>query len=336
MPRKKPRQFKPNWKKTLLLTAAALLLGSKNISNYELEKKQEKQKLQEPIVITAVGDVTLAYHFNEWFEKLKAEKGDAAYELPFSQVKHYLEDSITIANLECALTEHDKKVPKKFSFRGKPEYAKCLALGSIELVNLANNHSLDYGSKGLEDTLKALEKENIMWCGAGATIEKAREAKILESNGTRLAFLGYTDVGKEFCAGKKAGNAPCLEDYIKEDVKAARKIADIVIVSFHYGKELAKFPSSRQRFLSRLAIDSGANIIIGHHPHVLQEVEHYKQGLIFYSLGNFCFGGNSKHTDSAIAKIVVSKTDIKNYELFYELLPVRTGKQGSFMPFLAK
>ncbi|MFH1211095.1 MAG: CapA family protein [archaeon] len=302
------------------------------ILTHLLGTEVSNSNMNKAVTITAVGDVTLAGHFNKKMEELKKN----AYSYPFSQVKKHLEDSITIANLETALTEHEGKTPKKFNFKGKPEYTKCLTAGSIEIVNIANNHSFDYGEKGLEDTIKALERENIAYCGGGLNIEKAREPKIVEKDGIKIAFLGYAQVGREFKAREnKPGIAPGIEDYVKEDVRKAKEKSDIVVVSFHYGVELAEKPNEQQKKISRTAIDSGADIVLGHHPHVVQGIEKYKQGIIFYSLGNFCFGGNSNPTDkdSFIAKIKVNKYGIQELDI----IPVKTSSgKNNFQPYEAE
>jgi poly-gamma-glutamate capsule biosynthesis protein CapA/YwtB (metallophosphatase superfamily) len=306
---------------TLVPAILTHLLGTE-VSNSNMNKS---------VTITAVGDVTLAGNFNRKMEELKE-----SYEYPFNKVKKHLEDSITIANLETALTEYDKKTPKKFNFKGKPEYVKCLTAGSIEIVNIANNHSFDYGEKGLEDTVKALENENIAYCGGGLNIEKAREPKIVEKDGIKIAFLGYAQVGREFKASSnKPGIVPSLENYVKEDVRNAKEKVDIVVVSFHYGVELAEKPNEHQKVISRIAIDSGADIVLGHHPHVVQGVEQYKKGIIFYSLGNFCFGGNSNpiDKDSFIAKIKVNKYGIQEMDI----IPIKTSSGiNNFQPYEAE
>lgn len=287
----------------------------------------------DPVRITAVGDVTLGYHFNNVFAKLESDSGEAkAIAYPFSRVKQYFESSVTIANLEGTLTQNDKKTPKKFNFKGNLEYALCLKQASIEIANLANNHSFDYGSRGLEETFDALDKNGISYCGAGKNIEEARKPKIIEEQGLKIAFLGYADVGKDFRAtDESCGVAPCLDDYVSEDVRKAKQTADIVVVSFHFGEERMKHPTRRQKEIARKAIDSGADIVLGHHPHILQGIERYKKGIIFYSLGNFCFGGNDnpKDKDSIIASIQVSKAGI---DTFY-VVPVKIASENNFQPY---
>jgi poly-gamma-glutamate synthesis protein (capsule biosynthesis protein) len=319
-------------KRNLISALGIFLLGSlTNLNDISADTSSVKNK----VVISAAGDVTLGYRFNDVFGYVERKEGkDSAFVYPFSQVKRYFENSISIVNLEGPLTDSNDKMPKKFNFKGSTEYAKCLSRASIEIVNLANNHSFDYGKKGLEQTLAALEKEKVLYCGAGRNLEEARQSRIIEEQGVKVAFLGYADVGNGFRASKEAGVAPCVEDYIVQDIKKARLEADIVVVSFHFGEERMKYPTGRQKQMARKAIDSGANIVIGHHPHVLQGIERYHHGIIFYSLGNFCFGGNQdpRDKDSMIAQVIVSKDSI---ESFY-VVPVKISSQNLFQPYVVE
>lgn len=315
-------------KKILELVLFFVLFQHLN-SNPFVDAIKQKNK----VTITAVGDITLGSSFNYIFNKIKKENGEEiALNYPFFKVRKYLDGSISIANLEGTFTNQTKETIKRFNFKGSPEYAKCLQRGSIELVNLANNHSLDYRREGLEETLENLDKENIFYCGAGKNIEEARKPKIERQNGLKIAFLGYADVGREFTALKeKAGVAPYFEKYLSEDIKNAREEANIIVVSLHFGNELRAYPNNRQIEIAHKAIDYGAHIVLGHHPHVIEGVEKYKQGVIFYSLGNFCFGGNinPKDKDGIIAKIIVSYEGVED---FY-IIPIKTSNErNNFQP----
>lgn len=316
-------------RKNLISALGIFLLGS--LINFNVISA-DTSSVKNKVVISAVGDVTLGYHFNDVFAEVEIKEGkDSALNYPFSQVARYFENSIAIVNLEGPLTDTDDKINKEFNFKGSPEYAKCLSRANIKIVNLANNHSFDYGARGLEQTLVALEKEKILYCGAARNLEEARKAKIIEERGVRIAFLGYADVGKGFRASDGAGVAPCIDDYVVEDVKKAKLEADIIVVSFHFGEERMRYPTRRQKQIARKAIDSGANIVLGHHPHVIQGIERYHHGVIFYSLGNFCFGGNENPRDkeSMIANVVVSKDSVED---FY-VIPVKISSDNNFQPY---
>lgn len=240
------------------------------------QTRQEKKQ----VVVTAVGDCTVGSDITFGYEGtlpavIDANQGDYTY--IFRGVKPVTAaDNLTIANLEGTFTNSNVRYPKQFAFKGPPEYAKILRLGSIEAVNLANNHTYDYYEQGYLDTIKALEAEGIVWFGEN-------QPKVYQTGGVSIGLLGYA--------------FEAADEQLSKDIAALRKQADIVIASFHWGVELSYRPDAYQRHLAHLAIDSGADLVIGHHPHVLQGLEVYKQRLIAYSLGNFAFGGNTNPSD---------------------------------------
>lgn len=234
------------------------------------------------IEITTAGDCTLGADTNfgysgqfDWWFKNKA-KGDYGYF--FEKVKYlFNNDDYSYVNLEGTLTTYDKKVPKAFNFKGDPSYTKILLSGGIEGVNLANNHSNDYGTIGYNDTKKYLTEASIDYFGHEYVLIK-------NIQGMKFAFVGYTGVGI----------------WLDSDFEMANKIkqlkrdgVDIVIANFHWGIEYAHSMTSTQIKRAHMAIDSGADIVIGSHPHCLQGIEVYNGKYIVYSLGNFVFGGNS-------------------------------------------
>ncbi len=184
----------------------------------------------------------------------------------------YLKHSTGSISLICLLP--------KFNFKAPSEYAKSLTLGSIEGVNLSNNHIYDYKQKGFEDTKLSLESENINYFGEGAKwITKIKKQS--------FGFLGYMgwSLDQKFL------------DKLKGDILALKKTNAVVVINFHWGSERQYYPLDAQKKLARFAIDNGADIILGHHPHVIQGIEQYKGRIIAYSLGNFAFGGNSNPKD---------------------------------------
>ena len=188
-------------------------------------------------------------------------------------------DDLTIVNLECALSNEGDIVSKEFNFKGLPEYVDILKDGSVEAVTLANNHSLDYGNVALENTMGLLDENGIAWC-------RNADIACFEKNGVKVGMIGIyalTDEGIDY-----------LEEAM-ENVKAENP--DIIIASFHWGIEKDTEPTSLQKELAHKAIDLGANLVLAHHPHVLQGIEKYNGAYICYSLGNFCFGGNNNPSD---------------------------------------
>jgi poly-gamma-glutamate capsule biosynthesis protein CapA/YwtB (metallophosphatase superfamily) len=244
----------------------------------------------------------------------------------FASVEPILQSAdLAVGNLECALGEGGIKAPKAYAFRAPPEAAPVLREAGFDLLSLANNHSLDYGAGVLEQTMKAFDMVGIRYVGAGTDAVQAHAPVFLDRNGFRLAFLAYVDVSREYSgfdpkiwnAGPASPGVSWAEDEkIKRDLQQLDPQADFIIVLFHFGDEGEGSASQRQILLSRLAIDSGADLIVGSHPHVLQAAEEYHSRWIFYSLGNFVFDEFSGESNrSAILWIVLSRDDPLEYSL---------------------
>ncbi len=210
---------------------------------------------------------------------------------PFAEVRSILADAdITVANMEGTFTLRGAQAQKFYTFRTPSAHARGLAEAGIDVVALGNNHTMDFGNEGLVDTLAAIDSAGIKRSGAGLNSEAARAPAIVEANGLRLAFLSYNAVLEATFAGPSTpGVARAEASAIKADVAAAKQRADLVIVSLHAGSEYTDAPTAEQRALARTAIDAGAVLVLGSHPHVLQGWERYGGGLIVYSLGNFVF-----------------------------------------------
>lgn len=249
------------------------------------------------VVINAVGDVMLA---GRWAPSLRA----AGYNHSFEQVATILKQGdITIANLEAPIAEGGTEFrEKKFRFRSEPAVAAALRGAGISLVTLANNHSMDFGSVALTETLGHLDRAGIAWIGAGENLTEARKMALYTINGTRVAFLGYslTQPTEFFAGSSRPGTAPAYEKLVLADVAAARRQADHVIVSIHWGTEGLRHVQPYQRLLAHRIVDAGADVILGHHPHVVRGVERYHNSLIIYSLGNFTFASKSRTADSSM------------------------------------
>ncbi|MGG3888847.1 CapA family protein [Metabacillus fastidiosus] len=233
--------------------------------------------------ISAAGDFTLGT--DESFPY----QGSFVHEASISGLPHFvkgldnifLEDDFTVVNLETTLTNTTQKAEKKFRFKGDPSYAKILELGGVEAVNLANNHIFDYLEQGYNDTMENLEKQNIGYFGyENRYITTIKDIKI-----GALGYEGWRDT-------------PEIRKQIKKDIKKLQdKNVQIILVNFHWGIERSYVPTESQRTLAKFTIDSGADLILGHHPHVVQGIEEYKDKFIVYSLGNFMFGGNRNPSD---------------------------------------
>ncbi len=234
--------------------------------------------------VSAVGDCTLGGDvqtesaIGPFDAAITAHGGDLRY--PFSGVLGLLQDDdVTIANLEGTLTTSFEPEPGcAFHFRGKPEYAAILREGSVEVVNLANNHSHDFGGRGYQDTLRALGD-----VGVGAVGYELVDTRTVK--GIEVHNLGFT------------GGDPVMLARVRRAVAAHKLPGNLVIVSFHWGLEGNHEIIDVQRALGRAAIDAGADLVLGTHPHVIQGIESYRGRRIVYSLGNFVFGGNVNPAD---------------------------------------
>jgi poly-gamma-glutamate capsule biosynthesis protein CapA/YwtB (metallophosphatase superfamily) len=279
----------------------------------------------EEIVINAVGDIMLA---GRWAPTLRK----TGYGFPFGGVTSELANGdINLANLESPIARCGTEFcSKKFRFRAVPEVARAVRSAGFNLVTLANNHSMDFGWPALAETCRHLGDAGIAWIGAGENLDEARRMALYTVKGKKIAFLGYSlTQPTEFFAGRnRPGTAPGYVNVVTVDVAKARREADYVIVSFHWGKEASGTVQAYQRDTAHRAIEAGADVIIGHHPHVLQGVERYKGGIIFYSLGNFTFANKSKTADvSAIVRLRLNDAQREAELLPLDVLYRRVGFQ---------
>ncbi len=228
---------------------------------------------------------------------------------------------VAMVNLECPVTTRGKKIEKPFNFRMKPGFLTTLVDGGIDIVNIANNHIYDYDSTGLFDTIHNLDSAGIRHVGAGRTMTDAHQPVLYDIGGKRLAFLAYYGGGEAPAAAPdRPGVAHRSLPTIKKDIARVREVdkADFVFVNLHWGAEKAETPDPDQVVFAHRLIESGVDVIIGHHPHVLQAIEEYEGGIIAYSLGNLIFGGNSRHTyETALLEI-----RIQNNEMTHSIRPV--------------
>ena len=265
----------------------------KQAANVTVEKAFDKDNVQAPelklpeyetsITVSVVGDCTLGTdEFFNYSTSLNAYYTANGAEYFLRNVKSIFEaDDLTIANLEGTLTDSTTRVDKTYAFKGPAEFVNILTSSSVEAVTIANNHSSDYGYKSYTDTKANLDNAGVVHFGYD-------ETAIYEVKGVKVGLVGIYELNDH------TGRATQVKNNI---AKVKEEGADVVIVIFHWGIERDAAPSSSQITLGRLAIDSGADLVCGHHPHVLQGIETYKGKSIVYSLGNFCFGGNSNPSD---------------------------------------
>ena len=239
------------------------------------------------ITITGTGDFTVGgdsrKSSNIWDTELKKHGGD--YQFALKNIRDVLlADDLTIVNFEGTLTEStyvpSSKKNNEFLFSAPPEYVNMLTDNGIEAVSLENNHVMDHGEDVYIETQTHLTNAGVVWSGDG-------QLGVIEVKGIKIAMLSYL----------------CIDRYdqlwntVPADIQAAKELYPIVIVNFHWGNELMYYPTDNQIKMGRLAVDSGADLILGHHSHRIQPIELYKGVYICYSLGNFCFAGHSKPSD---------------------------------------
>ena len=279
------------------------------VKNLVINTKEKKKDSDKPVTITvsSIGDCTLGTDVNfNANTSLNAYYNARGADYFFQNVRPILEkDDLSIVNMEGTLTTEEQRQDKTYAFKGPPEYASILSGSSVEAANLANNHSKDYGEKSYTDTITHLED-------AGVATFGYEQVKILEVKGVKVGLTGIYELAEHM--EKK--------QQVKENIAALKEAgAQLIIVNFHWGIEREYTPNDTQKALARLAVDEGADLVIGHHPHVLQGVEKYKDKYIAYSLGNFCFGGNSNPQDKdtmifqqtfTITKDEVKKDDAVN------------------------
>ena len=232
--------------------------------------------------VTVAGDTTLGStddlrKRDDCFEAVYAAQGAGWFFSGLTEL--FASDDLTLINFEGTLTEATQKKEKLYNFKGPAEYTDILTLGSVEAVNIANNHIVDYGDQGKEDTIANLEAAGLVVSGGGML-------GIFEKNGVKVGMTGYCfpyqnekkDISKDVAALREAG-------------------CQIVIATFHWGSEYQSEFTREQRLIGRAAITAGADIVVGHHPHVVQGIEQYDDTYILYSLGNLVFGGNVDPSD---------------------------------------
>lgn len=281
-----------------VLATAALLVGKP-----EMEAKANDKAFfyagKQEFTLSAAGDCTFASDIKQPsgvnFPSIYNKKTPDYFLKKVQSV--FAKDDLTLVNFEGTLSNGGKRADKKWAFRGKPEYIKILQKGSVEAVSFSNNHTRDYGEKSHSDTMKLLEK-------GGIAFSTETKTAIKRVNGIRVGLVSISSI-------EPSGNPSTQLRKAMKEIKG--KNPDVTVVSMHSGTEYTQEIQPAQKSLSHTAIDMGADLVIGHHPHVIQGIEKYKGSYILYSLGNFCFGGNTNPTD-------------KDTFIFQQTFVVRDGK----------
>lgn len=312
-----------------------------------------------PITLVFVGDIMLdrgvelkvrQYGKGDWrFPFLKIVdvlngntiKTDTSLELPSLDSdltrgvinKEERKTDVLFGNLEGPISDKGTRVGSIYSFRLDPKAIEGLNYAGFDILSVANNHLFDYGKASLEDTFLRLKEAGISYVGGGFNSKEAYSPVIKEVRGTRIAFLAFTNLGSKYWAAQEncSGIAWLEKEVLKEEISKAKTQAEVVIVSFHLGDEYQAKSNFLQKSFARLAVDSGADLVIGHHPHVIQEIEKYRNKYIIYSLGNFIFDQDfSRATmEGLIIKVVIEDKEIG------EVIPIKIKINKYFQPEIA-
>ncbi len=275
----------------------------------------------EPVIeLAAVGDIMLDRSLGYVIQTQNSPQ------YPFYNVAPILTAAdITVGNLECALGDVGQPVLKSYTFQAPPEAVTALQLGGFDVMSLANNHAMDYGPEALLQGISLLQAGGIAPIGAGANAAAARASHITQVNGLTMAFLGYVNVPVEasgtffdtqsWTATETAPGLAWAEPaVIQEDVTAVRSSVDLVVVVLHSGFEYIEEPGEEQMAAAHAAIDAGADIVIGHHAHILQGIEFYQGGVIVYGLGNFAFEIEGDPS-TAILQVWLDQNGVRQLEI---------------------
>ena len=262
-----------------------------------------KQENISEIKIFAVGDIML----DRGVEYMIKKYGQNDWRFPFLKIADYLNQAdILFGNLESIISDKGTKVGSIYSFRADPKSIEGLEYAGFDIVSVANNHIFDYGRLAMEDSFNRLKEAGIDYVGGGFSKNEARSPVIKQIKNTKK--------GSEYWEATETNSGICwLDENIKQYIKKTKEIADIIIVSMHWGNEYQVEPSKEQKHFGYLAIDSGADLVIGHHPHIIQPVEKCENGWIAYSLGNFIFdqGFSEQTMKGLLLEILIQNKKIK-------------------------
>jgi len=308
------------WILAIIVLGTILFIGGSFFIEPEFVEVNPQQTVEnnlqpEQIRMVLAGDIMLERGVEYMVEKY----GSGDFKFPFLKIAGYLKGAdIVFANLEGPISDKGIKVGSIYSFRHKPESMEGLNYAGFNVISLANNHAFDYGREALEDCLTRLSNVGIDYVGAGFSEDETYSPLIKEIKDTKIGFLAYTNLGPETWKARGDNSGIAWIDgselsRAKLEIEEAKSEVDILIVSLHAGEEYQETPAQFQVDFAKMAIDAGADIIAGHHPHVVQPNEKYKEGWIFYSLGNFIFdqGFSEETMKGQIVEILIKDGEIK-------------------------
>ncbi len=271
----------------LIIIIGFLILQFFPSRGFIVEKENPPFEIEKEKTLLFVGDIML----DRGVELKVKREGEGDFKFVFSKIADELRKAdLLFGNLESVISDKGKNVGSKYSFRADPAAIEALEYAGFDIVSLAHNHALDYTSKALEDCLLRLKEKDIDYVGAGINEKEAFSPKIRKINDLNIGFLAFTDLGpKGWRAREDSAGIAWTEEAPLKVIKEAKEKADLLVVSFHSGGEYILEPEESKKDLFQNIIEAGADLVIGHHPHVVQPVEKHREGWIAYSLGNFVF-----------------------------------------------
>lgn len=299
----------------LAMRQAALAAFQTNLTVNRIAARAAELAQPKGTTLLFVGDVMLA----RGVEFYTMREGGGDWGFPFARASSTLRTAdLTVGNLEHPVSARGKNQGSQYSLRAKPDVLASLADAGFDVVSLANNHIWDWGTDALADTLSLLDGARIGHVGAGMDEAEANQPLFIEKEGSSFAFLSWTNLYPEGLEAK--GDSPGVSRFREAEAAARVKelsgLYDIVVVLLHFGDEYQTKASETQKRIARMLVDAGADIVVGHHPHVAQEVERYKNGWIAYSLGNFIFDqGFSDETMRGLAlRVHIREGEVQSVE----------------------
>ncbi|MDX6770485.1 MAG: CapA family protein [Elusimicrobiota bacterium] len=262
------------------------------------------------VTLAAAGDIRLD-------GPIAAVAKSGGPEAPSAEVRHLLEADIVHGNLETPVTTRGKKTDKTWNFRAHPRLLPILRAAGFTVLTIANNHVWDYGLEGFLDTVAAVKKGGWVMIGGGKDRAEAEKVRVVVKNGVKVGFVGLTSTNPKEGWAKPGKPGVAYSDFTRVAgvVAAAKQACDVLVVSFHGGTELAEDPNDIQKAVAHAAVDAGADLFLGHHPHVLQPVEVYKGKPIVYSLGNFLFVSPTPSTrPTVVARATLAADGVRRLE----------------------
>lgn len=308
---------------------------------------------ERPVHVVMVGDTLLA----DASQPLLNRHG---YDHPFVHLKDLVSDhDLLVVNLEGPITEHPTRhaPSKSYSYKASPSSARALANLGVDLACLANNHAFDYGLQGMRDTMRHLKDVGIGSFGAGEDEARAVEGVVLEIAGARIGFVGFMEPHGDyegsyryFATGDRPGVARMDAGSVRRSIQAMRPGVDTLIASFHWGRNYER-PTATQREMGRLAAEAGADVVVGHHPHVAQGIELHRGVPILYSLGNFAFGtpGRFRKVDprmaygwvadiaiegGRVARLALTPIEVDNQKVHFQPRRAAEGRLAEWLGFV--